>query len=379
MGRKPEGVFKNMRVLRNILVTGGAGFIGCNFVRFLLEKTQGFDGRIVNLDSLTYAGNKTSLADIETQYGPSAQDAKARYFFEHGDICDRAFVESLFNKYDIDTVVHFAAESHVDRSIHGPEAFVKTNVMGTFTLLDVARNVWKDSGGKLREDVLFHHISTDEVYGSLGETGYFTEATAYDPRSPYSASKAGSDHLAMAYGHTYGLPVTLSNCSNNYGPYQFPEKLIPLMILNMLEGKPLPVYGDGKNIRDWLYVEDHNSAVWDIMRGGKAGETYNIGGENEWENIKLLNVLIDIVASKANLDAGKIRATINFVKDRPGHDRRYAIDCSKIKRELSWKQTVSFEEGLGRTVDWYLANPQWVQNIRSGEYQKWVEKNYGQR
>ena len=368
-----------MRVLRNILVTGGAGFIGCNFIRFLLEKTQDFDGRIINLDALTYAGNRTSLADIETQYGPSALGEKARYFFEHGDICDRAFVESLFNKYDIDTVVHFAAESHVDRSIHGPEAFVKTNVMGTFTLLDVARNVWKDNGGKVRQDTLFHHISTDEVYGSLGETGYFTEATAYDPRSPYSASKAGSDHLAMAYSHTYGLPVTLSNCSNNYGPYQFPEKLIPLMILNMLEGKPLPVYGDGKNIRDWLFVEDHNSAVWDIMRGGKAGETYNIGGENEWENIKLLNVLIDIVASKANLDAGKIRATINFVKDRPGHDRRYAIDCSKIKRELSWKQTVSFEEGLSRTVDWYLANAQWVQGIRSGEYQKWVEKNYGER
>jgi len=367
-----------MRVLKNILVTGGAGFIGCNFIRFLLEKAESFNGRIVNLDALTYAGNRTSLADIETQYGPCASGEKARYFFEQGDICSRDFVESLFKKYDIDTVAHFAAESHVDRSIHGPEAFVKTNVMGTFTLLDVARNAWKDNG-RLREDVLFHHISTDEVYGSLGETGYFTETTAYDPRSPYSASKAGSDHLALAYSHTYGLPVTLSNCSNNYGPYQFPEKLIPLMILNMLEGKPLPVYGDGKNIRDWLYVEDHNSAVWDIMRKGTAGETYNIGGENEWENIKLLNVLIDIVAVKAKIDADKIRATINFVKDRPGHDRRYAIDCSKIKRCLGWKQTVSFEEGLSRTVDWYLANPQWVQGIRSGEYQKWVEKNYGQR
>ena len=363
-----------MRALKNILVTGGAGFIGCNFIRFLLEKTHGFDGRIINLDALTYAGNRTSLADIETQYGSSTHGEKARYFFEQGDICDRAFVEPLFKKYDIDTVAHFAAESHVDRSIYGPEAFIKTNVMGTFTLLDVARNVWKD-----RKDVLFHHISTDEVYGSLGETGYFTETTPYDPRSPYSASKAGSDHLALAYSHTYGIPVTLSNCSNNYGPYQFPEKLIPLMILNMLEGKPLPVYGDGKNIRDWLYVEDHNSAVWEIMRKGIAGETYNIGGENEWENIKLLNVLIDITAAKAKLDPAKVRDTITFVKDRPGHDRRYAIDCSKIKRCLGWKQTVSFEEGLSRTVEWYLANAQWVQNIRSGEYQKWVEKNYGQR
>jgi len=357
-----------MRKLTNILVTGGAGFIGCNFIRFLLEKAEGFFGRIINLDALTYAGNSMSLADIEAKYS-------TRYFFEHGDICDRAFVESLFGKYEIDTVVHFAAESHVDRSILGPEAFIKTNVMGTFTLLDVARNAWKDGG----QDALFHHISTDEVYGSLGETGYFTETTPYDPRSPYSASKAASDHLVMAYSHTYGLPVTLSNCSNNYGPYQFPEKLIPLMILNMLEGKPLPVYGDGKNIRDWLYVEDHNAAVWTIMRNGKAGEEYNIGGENEWENIKLLNVLIDITAAKAKLAPAKIQDTITYVKDRPGHDRRYAIDCSKIKRELGWKQAVSFEEGLARTVDWYLANPKWIENIRSGEYKHWVEKNYGNR
>jgi len=357
-----------MRKLTNILVTGGAGFIGCNFIRFLLEKAEGFSGRVINLDALTYAGNSMSLEDIEAKYG-------ARYCFEHGDICDRALVESLFDKYKIDTVVHFAAESHVDRSILGPEAFIKTNVMGTFTLLDVARNAWKDG----EPGALFHHVSTDEVYGSLGETGCFTETTPYSPRSPYSASKAASDHLAMAYNHTYGLPVTLSNCSNNYGPYQFPEKLIPLMILNMLEGKPLPVYGDGKNIRDWLYVEDHNAAVWAIMRNGKAGEEYNIGGENEWENIKLLNVLIDITAAKAKLAPAKVRDTITYVKDRPGHDRRYAIDCSKIKRELGWKQAVSFEEGLARTVDWYLANPRWIENIRSGEYQRWVEKNYGNR
>jgi dTDP-glucose 4,6-dehydratase len=368
-----------VRILKNILVTGGAGFIGCNFIRFLLEKADGFSGRIINLDALTYAGSSMSLADIDAKYGALAHDApcgaKSRYFFEHGDICDRAFVESLFGKYEIDTVVHFAAESHVDRSILGPEAFIKTNVMGTFTLLDVARNAWKDG----KQDALFHHISTDEVYGSLGETGYFTETTPYGPRSPYSASKAASDHLAMAYSHTYGLPVTLSNCSNNYGPYQFPEKLIPLMILNMLEGKPLPVYGDGKNIRDWLYVEDHNAAVWAIMRNGKAGEEYNIGGENEWENIKLLNVLIDITAEKAKLNPAKVRDTVTYVKDRPGHDRRYAIDCSKIKRELGWKQAVSFEEGLARTVDWYLANPRWIESIRSGEYQRWVEKNYGNR
>jgi len=373
-----------MRLLKNILVTGGAGFIGCNFIRYLLEKAEGFSGRIINIDALTYAGNRMSLADIEEKYGEAAQGANARYFFEHGDICGRAFVEALFNKYEIDTVVHFAAESHVDRSIHGPEAFIKTNVMGTFTLLDVARNVWKDRSspskdGKLRENVLFHHVSTDEVYGSLGETGCFTEKTPYDPRSPYSASKASSDHLALAYSRTYGLPVTISNCSNNYGPYQFPEKLIPLMILNMLEEKPLPVYGDGRNIRDWLYVEDHNSAVWEIMRKGTVAETYNIGGENEWENIKLLNVLIDIVAAKAGLDPKKIRAKINYVKDRPGHDRRYAIDCSKIKNRLGWKQTVNFEDGLSRTVDWYLANPQWVRDIRTGDYQKWVEKNYEER
>jgi dTDP-glucose 4,6-dehydratase len=360
-----------MRKLTNILVTGGAGFIGVNFIRFLLgqagEKPD-FKGRIINLDVLTYAGNVRSLKEIDEKFGGS------RYFFERGDICDRSLVENIFQKYEIDTVVHFAAESHVDRSILGPEAFIKTNVMGTFTLLDVARNTWKDS-----RDVLFHHISTDEVYGSLGETGYFTENTAYDPRSPYSASKAASDHLAMAYHHTYGLPVTLSNCSNNYGPYQFPEKLIPLMILNIIEGKPLPVYGDGKNIRDWLYVEDHNNAVWTIMQKGRVEEKYNIGGENEWENIKLLNELIDIVAAKTNSNTGTIRSTITYVKDRPGHDRRYAIDCSKIKRELGWKQTVNFRQGIERTVDWYLANREWIDSIRTGDYKHWIEKNYEER
>jgi len=359
-----------MRILNNILVTGGAGFIGCNFIRFLLNKKNDFSGRIVNLDALTYAGNLLSLKDTEND---------SRYVFEHGDICDREFVQAVFKRHNIDTVVHFAAESHVDRSIHGPEAFIKTNIFGTFTLLDVARNAWLEKTEGFKPGVLFHHVSTDEVYGSLGETGYFTETTAYDPRSPYSASKAGSDHLVMAYNHTYGLPVTLSNCSNNYGPFQFPEKLIPLMILNMLEGKPLPVYGDGKYIRDWLYVEDHNSAVWTIMQNGKSGETYNIGGENEWENIKLLDVLIGTVAQKANLGADDIRKTITHVKDRPGHDRRYAIDCKKLKNELGWKQSVSFEEGLKKTVEWYLENKDWVESIRSGEYKKWIEKNYNLR
>jgi len=358
------------RSLKNILVTGGAGFIGSNFIRFLLDKNKDFSGRIINLDVLTYAGNRNNLADLE-----STQN----YIFEHGDICSRELVESLFKKYRIDTVVHFAAESHVDRSILGPEAFIKTNIMGTFTLLDAARNNWKDSNGNIRDDVLFHHVSTDEVYGSLGDSGFFTESTPYDPRSPYSASKAGSDHLVMAYNHTYGLPITLSNCSNNYGPYQFPEKLIPLMILNMLEGKPLPVYGDGKNIRDWLYVEDHNCAVWTIMQNGKSSETYNIGGENEWENIKLLDVLIEIVSSKINKDINSIKKTIIYVKDRPGHDRRYAIDCSKIKSELGWKQSVDFKEGLEKTVDWYLSNTDWINSIRTGEYKNWIDKNYSKR
>jgi dTDP-glucose 4,6-dehydratase len=368
-----------MRKLTNILVTGGAGFIGCNFIRFLLEQAPEFQGRVINLDALTYAGNAASLADIEQRFGGERRRSAARYFFERGDICDRPLAASLFVKYDIDTVVHFAAESHVDRSILGPEAFIRTNVTGTFALLDAARGAWTTADGSIRQEALFHHISTDEVYGSLGETGRFTETTAYDPRSPYSASKAAGDHLAMAYHHTYGLPVTLSNCSNNYGPYQFPEKLIPLMILNMLEDKPLPVYGDGRNIRDWVYVEDHNAAIWAIMQRGVTGEKYNIGGENEWENIRLLETLIDIVSRKAGLDAEKIRGLITHVKDRPGHDRRYAIDCSKIKRELGWQQAVSFEEGLERTVDWYLANRAWTEDIRSGEYQSWVERNYGAR
>jgi dTDP-glucose 4,6-dehydratase len=374
---------EKLRSFSNILVTGGAGFIGSNFIRYLFTDA-GFNGRVVNLDALTYAGNPQNLADIAVQY-------KDRYVFVHGDIRDAALVQKLFADYAIDAVVHFAAESHVDRSILDPQSFITTNVMGTYTLLEAARQAWKGRYGddaarvpgataqSAGKSVLFHHISTDEVYGSLGEEGAFKETTAYDPRSPYSASKASSDFLVKAYGHTYGLPVTISNCSNNYGPYQFPEKLIPLMILNMLEDKPLPVYGDGKNIRDWLYVVDHNAAVWTIMARGRIGETYNIGGENEWENIRLLYRLIQIVAQETGKPVRQLEGLITYVKDRPGHDRRYAIDCSKLKNELCWKQSVSFDEGLRHTVRWYLDNPEWIASVRSGSYRDWIEKNYEHR
>ena len=378
-----------MRKLKNILVTGGAGFIGSNFIHYMFgASTSGeaafedaaFSGRIVNVDALTYAGNGESLDDVDAEFGTGCKDkAKRRYFFEKADICDRAEMERIFKQYDIDTVVHFAAESHVDRSILGPEAFIKTNVMGTYTLLDVARLYWGVSLDNPRDDVLFHHISTDEVYGSLGPTGYFTETTPYDPRSPYSSSKASSDHIVMAYHHTYGLPITLSNCTNNYGPYQFPEKLIPLMILNMQQGKNLPVYGEGTNIRDWIYVEDHNSAVWLILKNGKSGEKYNIGGENEWQNIKLLDKLIELTARELKKPEDDIRKTITHVKDRPGHDQRYAIDCAKIKRELGWERKMTFEQGLELTVRWNLTHPDWINRILSGEYLKWVDKNYGER
>jgi len=355
------------REFETILVTGGAGFIGANFIRYLFGKA-GFDGRVVNLDALTYAGNLENLADIDASLGGK------RYFFEKADIRDKDAVAAVFARHSPDAVVHFAAESHVDRSILRPADFVTTNVLGTFTLLEAAREAWKD-----RDDVLFHHISTDEVYGSLGETGFFTEESPYDPRSPYSASKAGSDHLAMAYHHTYGMPVTLSNCSNNYGPFQFPEKFIPLMILNMLEGKQLPVYGDGRNIRDWLYVEDHNSAVWTIMRKGEAGRSYNIGGGNEWENIGLLSRLLGIVAEETGRDAGALRALISYVRDRPGHDRRYAIDCSRLRSELGWSPEHGFEEGLRATVRWYMSNAGWCERVRSGDYRHWPDKNHERR
>lgn len=378
-----------MRKLKNVLVTGGAGFIGSNFIHYLFGKsTSGekafedanFSGRIINVDCLTYAGNGETLEDIDKTFGSGEKDpSKRRYFFEKVNICDRSEIERIFKQYDIDTVVHFAAESHVDRSILGPETFIKTNIFGTYTLLDVARNYWGVSLDNPRDDVLFHHISTDEVYGSLGPTGYFTENTAYDPRSPYSSSKASSDHLVMAYYHTYGLPITLSNCTNNYGPYQFPEKLIPLMILNMQEKKNLPVYGEGKNIRDWIYVEDHNRAVWLILNNGKTGEKYNIGGENEWQNITLLDKLIELTAKETGMSESDIKSTITHVKDRPGHDQRYAIDCTKIKTELGWERKMSFEQGLLLTVKWNLNNKDWIKHILSGEYLNWVEKNYSKR
>jgi len=373
----------------NMLVTGGAGFIGSNFIRYVLKKTD-FAGKLINFDKLTYAGNLLSLTDIEKNFG------NKRYFFERGDIRDYEKLREIFAGYKIDIVVHFAAESHVDRSIFGPKDFVETNINGTFCLLETARQVWGE-----RKDVRFHHISTDEVYGSLGDTGYFFETTPYDPRSPYSASKAASDHLVRAYHHTYGLQVSLSNCSNNYGPYHFPEKLIPLIILNAIDGKPLPVYGDGKNVRDWLYVEDHCEAIWSILSKGRAGETYNIGGECEKQNIDVVREICDVLEelrpSKDNpaLRTGSTQAhhheqmsndqnsklrtykdLITYVADRPGHDRRYAINCDKIKNELGWKQRHDFHSGLRDTVSWYLKNAEWVRSITSGEYAKWIAKNY---
>ena len=355
-----------MRSYHNVLVTGGAGFIGSNFIRYLFGR-EDFSGRVVNLDKLTYAGYAGSLDDVALRFGD-------RYELEIGDIEDADAVSRIIRNYEIDCIIHFAAESHVDRSIDGPAVFIRTNILGTFTLLEAARKAWEG-----RDDVLFHHVSTDEVYGSLGTDGYFEESTPYDPRSPYSASKASSDHLVRSYHHTYGLPYTLSNCSNNYGPYQFPEKLIPVMIENMREGRPLPVYGDGKNIRDWLFVEDHNSAVWTIVTKGSIGTSYNIGGENEWENIRLVKELCRIMGEETDRDASEYESLITMVKDRPGHDRRYAIDCAKIKNELGWSQSFDFEKGLRETVLWYLENRDWIETIKSGEYRNWMEKNYAKR
>lgn len=352
-----------MRKFKNILVTGGAGFIGSNFIHYLFGLSHSntdffndaaFSGNVINLDKLTYASNINNLSDVEEKFGKGS--SLQRYFFEKVDICDRKEVERIFNQYNIDAVVHFAAESHVDRSITEPDTFIMTNVMGTFTLLDVARNYWNISLDNIRQDVLFHHISTDEVYGSLDKSGYFVEETAYSPRSPYSASKASSDHLVMSYFHTYGLPVTISNCSNNYGPFQHTEKLIPLIINNIRCGKPLPVYGTGKNIRDWIYVEDHNRGVWQIMQNAASGSKWNLGGQNEWQNIELINKIIKLCSQELNMPEEKIRSTVQYIKDRPGHDFRYAIDCTKAKSELGWERKMSFEQGLQVTVQWYLKN-----------------------
>jgi dTDP-glucose 4,6-dehydratase len=347
---------------KNLLVTGGCGFIGSNFIRCLIDDA-GFSGRIINVDKLTYAGNPENLEDI-------ARDYPERYIFQKVDICDAANLEEVFLKYDIDGVCHFAAESHVDRSIKDPGCFIQTNIVGTFNLLELA----KACGNKFR---LFHHVSTDEVYGSLGAAGLFREDSPYRPNSPYSASKAASDHLVRAYFKTFGLPATISNCSNNYGPYQFPEKLIPLVILNALEGKSLPVYGDGKNVRDWLYVKDHCEAIWTIMNKGKVGETYNVGGNAEIENISIVQLICDILDEiKPSADGKSYRQLITFVKDRPGHDRRYAIDFTKINRELGWTPQESFTTGLRKTIRWYLDQDKWIANIRTGVYQKWIDEQY---
>ena len=349
---------------RTILITGGAGFIGSHVVRLFVTKYP--ETRIINLDDLTYAGNLANLKDVEHT---------SNYHFEKADITNEARIQELFSKYQFDAVIHLAAESHVDRSIMDPLAFVRTNVLGTAVLLHTAHAAWrKDPAGKL-----FYHVSTDEVYGSLGAHGYFTEETAYDPRSPYSASKAASDHFVMAWHHTYGLPVILSNCSNNYGSNHFPEKLIPLMINNILHLKPLPVYGKGENVRDWLYVDDHARAIDTIFHRGRVGEKYNIGGFNEWKNIDIVNLLCNIMDRKLGRAHGESAKLITFVKDRPGHDLRYAIDATKLNTELGWKPSLQFEEGLEKTVDWYLANQDWVKAVTSGEYQNYYNEQYVKR
>jgi len=353
--------------MKNILATGGCGFIGSNFIRLCLSRCS--DVRLVNLDKLTYAGNLANLRDVETD---------ARYRFVKGDICDVALVERLFVEEQIDTVVHFAAESHVDRSIEGPAEFIQTNIVGTFTLLEAARRAWLSGDHASVANPRFLHVSTDEVYGSLGDTGFFSETTAYDPRSPYSASKAASDHLVSAYHHTYGLPTLMTNCSNNYGPYHFPEKLIPLIINNALNGRELPVYGDGKNVRDWLYVVDHCHAILTVLQTGRIGETYNVGGNSEKQNIEVVQTVCDLLDEKVGLlpDGGPRRSLIRFVKDRPGHDRRYAIDATKLREELGWQPAVTFEKGIEQTIDWYLANPEWVSGVVNGSYQAYYEQMY---
>ena len=350
--------------MKTILITGGAGFIGSHLVRLMVKKYPEY--HIVNLDKLTYAGNLENLRDIQDNHN---------YDFIRADIIEEEAVQKVFDDYDIHSVIHLAAESHVDRSISNPTEFIYTNIVGTVNLLNAARHQWKD----YHDGKLFYHVSTDEVYGSLGNTGYFTETTAYDPRSPYSASKASSDHLVRAYFHTFKLPVVISNCSNNYGGYQFPEKLIPLMIHNIRNNKALPVYGQGLNVRDWLYVEDHAAAIDLIYHKGKIGETYNIGGNNEWRNIDLVKLLCKIMDTKLDREEGTSEKLITFVTDRAGHDLRYAIDSSKLQQELGWEPSLQFDEGLEKTVDWYLANEEWLNNVTSGDYQKYYDNMYKDR
>jgi dTDP-glucose 4,6-dehydratase len=349
--------------MKNILITGGAGFIGSHLVRRMVNRYPEY--HIVNLDKLTYAGNLENLRDIEEA---------SNYSFIKADICDAAAIHQVFEEHKINSVIHLAAESHVDRSIADPLSFVTTNVLGTVVLLNAAKHFWKD-----QQDVLFYHVSTDEVYGSLGAEGFFTEETAYDPRSPYSASKAGSDHFVRAWHHTYGMPIIISNCSNNYGSFQFPEKLLPLFISNIVNNKSLPVYGKGENIRDWLWVEDHCQAIDLIFHEAKPGSTYNIGGWNEWKNIDLIHLLCQIMDRKLGRTAGQSEGLINYIKDRPGHDLRYAIDASKLENDLGWKPSITFEEGLEKTVDWYLNNPEWVNRVTSGAYQQYYHQQYIER
>ena len=358
-----------------ILVTGGAGFIGSAVVRHIIKNTQ---DTVVNVDKLTYAGNLESLAEVSENN---------RYYFEHADICDKAAMERIFATHQPDAVMHLAAESHVDRSITGPAAFIETNIVGTYVLLEAARGYWNELDADKKQAFRFHHISTDEVYGDLTHPDevtagnvlpLFTEKTAYAPSSPYSASKASSDHLVRAWLRTYGFPTIVTNCSNNYGPYHFPEKLIPLVILNALEGKALPIYGKGDQIRDWLYVEDHARALYTVVTQGVVGETYNIGGHNEKKNLDVVHTICDLLDEIVPKE-GSYRDQITYVTDRPGHDRRYAIDAAKISNELGWKPQETFESGIRKTVEWYLSNTQWVENVKSGAYKTWIEQNYGER
>jgi dTDP-glucose 4,6-dehydratase len=354
--------------MKTVFVTGGAGFIGSALIRLLIAES---DWRIVNIDKLTYAGNLESL-------GGAGRDA--RHVFSHSDICDRQAMDALFAQYRPDGIIHLAAESHVDRSIHGPGDFIQTNVVGTYTLLEAARAYWSTLAEPERGAFRFHHVSTDEVFGSLGPTGLFDETTAYDPRSPYSSSKASSDHLVRAWQHTYGLPTLLTNCSNNYGPYQFPEKLIPLMILNALAGKPLPIYGKGDNIRDWLYVDDHARALRLVFERGQPGATYCIGGRNEKTNLQVVDTLCRLLdQQRPRANDRRYEELKTFVADRPGHDQRYAIDAGKIQRELGWTPTESFESGIAKTVAWYLDNGEWIAHVQSGAYRQWIDQNYSQR
>ena len=352
--------------MKKILVTGGAGFIGSAVIRQFINDT---DSSVINVDKLTYAGNLQSLATVSDN---------PRYRFEQVDICDAAEVARVFREHQPDAVMHLAAESHVDRSISGPADFIQTNIVGTYILLESARNYWNGLDAQRKASFRFHHISTDEVYGSLGETGFFTEETAYEPNSPYSASKASSDHLVRAWHHTYGFPVVTTNCSNNYGPYHFPEKLIPLVILNAVNGKPLPIYGKGDNIRDWLYVDDHARALRLVLERGKLGETYNIGGWNEKTNLEVVQAICKTL-DELHPQGAPHSKLITYVADRPGHDKRYAIDATKISQDLGWKPQETFESGLRKTVEWYLRNTDWVSGVTSGEYQKWVQKNYADR